>query len=295
MRTSMILASVLALSVGCGTSELGNNDTAAQTDATTGAGPTCSVASASPDCGLAPAALVGDARRRAEQLTSLFENRTLELRYDYIESLGDGRGYTAGRAGFTTGTGDLLDVVERYTNQVGDNPLSPYLPRLRALAAAESASITGLTGFPAAWRAAAADEAQRAVQDAVVNDDYYSPAMNAAACTGAMLPLSKAFLYDTVIQHGDGDDADSMGSILERTRRAVHGTPSSGVDELVWLRALMTERRKDLARACAASTRKEWADSVDRVDAFRALLDAGALNLDGPLSVPLDGGVISVP
>jgi len=291
---TLFVASALALSVGCGTGAVSGDDTGAQTEATTGGGPTCSIASASPDCGLAPAELTGDARRRAEQLTSLFENRTIVLRYDYIEALGDGRGYTAGRAGFTTGTGDFLDVVERYTAQVGDNPLSPYLPRLRVLAAAESGSITGLTGLPAAWAAAAADEAQRAVQDAVVNDDYYVPAMNAAACSGATLPLSMAFLYDTVIQHGDGNDADSMGSILERTRRTMHGTPATGVGELVWLRALMAERRKDLARACAASTRKEWADSVDRVDAFRALFDAGAISLDGPLSVPLDGGVITV-
>src|SRR6185437_9800653 len=52
---------------------------------------------------------------RIEQLTTVFENSTTTFRYDYVEDLGDGRGYTAGRVGFCTGTGDLLDVVERYT------------------------------------------------------------------------------------------------------------------------------------------------------------------------------------
>jgi hypothetical protein len=36
------------------------------------------------------------------QITSTFENSTLELQYDYVENIGDGRGITAGRAGFTS-------------------------------------------------------------------------------------------------------------------------------------------------------------------------------------------------
>ena len=35
--------------------------------------------------------------------------------------------------GFTTATGDFLDVVERYTARVPSNPLAPFLPRLREL------------------------------------------------------------------------------------------------------------------------------------------------------------------
>lgn len=34
------------------------------------------------------------------------------LQYGYIEDIGDGRGYIAGIIGFTTGIGDLPDVVE---------------------------------------------------------------------------------------------------------------------------------------------------------------------------------------
>lgn len=34
------------------------------------------------------------------------------LQYGYIEDIGDGRGYTAGIIGFTTGIGGLPDVVE---------------------------------------------------------------------------------------------------------------------------------------------------------------------------------------
>ena len=34
------------------------------------------------------------------------------LQYGYFEDIGDGRGYTAGIIGFTTGIGGLPDVVE---------------------------------------------------------------------------------------------------------------------------------------------------------------------------------------
>ena len=72
-----------------------------------------------------------DRKRRAAQITSTFENSTTELQYDYAENIGDGRGITAGRAGFTSATSDLLLLVRRYTELKPDNPLAPYLPRWR--------------------------------------------------------------------------------------------------------------------------------------------------------------------
>src|SRR5258706_11825843 len=71
-----------------------------------------------------------DQKRRAEQLTSLFENGTIEIQYGYAEALGDGRGITAGRAGFTTPTGDALEGVQLYTSQRPRNLLAPFLPEL---------------------------------------------------------------------------------------------------------------------------------------------------------------------
>src|SRR5262245_33374802 len=48
--------------------------------------------------------LDADQRRRVDQLISAFENSTTEIQYDYAENIDDGRGVTAGRAGFTTAT-----------------------------------------------------------------------------------------------------------------------------------------------------------------------------------------------
>ena len=50
--------------------------------------------------------LTSDQKRRAEELTSIFENDTIELQYAYTEDLHDGRGITSGRVGFTTRDGD---------------------------------------------------------------------------------------------------------------------------------------------------------------------------------------------
>src|SRR5688500_3627827 len=121
--------------------------------------------------------LTVDAERkhRAAQITSTFENATLELQYDYAENIGDGRGITAGRAGFTSATGDLLLLVRRYTEMKPDNLLAPYIPALEAVEGSDSEA--GLDGFADAWAEAAADPDQRQVQDDLVDELYFTPAM----------------------------------------------------------------------------------------------------------------------
>ncbi|MGE3802961.1 MAG: chitosanase, partial [Candidatus Kapaibacterium sp.] len=109
-------------------------------------------------------------RRVADQIVSLFENDTTAIQYGYAENINDGRGITAGRAGFTTATGDLLLVVERYTNVVPANGLAQYLPRLRELADAESGSTSGLEGLEVAWKKGAEDSIFRLIQDSVVDE-----------------------------------------------------------------------------------------------------------------------------
>lgn len=46
------------------------------------------------------------------KLVSSAENSSLDWKaqYKYIEDIGDGRGYTAGIIGFSSGTGDMLDL-----------------------------------------------------------------------------------------------------------------------------------------------------------------------------------------
>jgi hypothetical protein len=240
--------------------------------------------------------LSADQKLRAEELTSLFENDTIDLQYAYVEALNDGRGYTAGRAGFCTGTGDLLDVVERYTAEVPGNPLAPFLPRLLQLAQAHSGSTSGLGGFVQAWQTAANDPAFRAVQDQVVDETYYQPAVDNWVDLGMHSPLGLAALYDAIIQHGDGDDPDGLPALIARTTQQMGGTPATGVDEHQWVVALLQVRRADLAHSFDPATRAAWAESVGRVDVFSQIVASGNWNLAGPIEVQSDVyGDVTIP
>jgi chitosanase len=231
--------------------------------------------------------LTPEQKRRAEQFTSIFENDTIVLQYDYAEDIGDGRGFTCGRAGFTTATGDALLVVERYTHTqtVPTNGLAKYLPELQRLAKAEDGNTRTIQGFDTDWKTAAQDPVFRTVQDVIVDEVYYQPSAQHADAVGLKTALARAVLYDTIIQHGDGNDADGLPALLQRTQTQVHGTPKTGIDEKTWLQAFIKIRRIDLLHPANLDTQEEWAQSVDRCDAFSAIATAGNYDLHGPIHI----------
>ena len=97
------------------------------------------------------------------------------------------------------------------------------------LRAADKDDITGLEKLPAARASAANDPRFRTIQDALVDGLYYWPAMKQADRFGIRTALGKAMLYDAIVQHGGGDDADSLAALLERTQTHANGTPSPRV------------------------------------------------------------------
>ncbi|MFL6976454.1 chitosanase [Bacillus inaquosorum] len=231
------------------------------------------------------AGLNKDQKRRAEQLTSIFENGTTEIQYGYVEPLDDGRGYTCGRAGFTTATGDALEVVEVYTKAVPNNKLKKYLPELRRLAKEESDDISNLKGFASAWESLGNDKDFRAAQDAVNDSLYYQPAMKRSDHAGLKTALARAVMYDTVIQHGDGDDPDSFYALIKRTNKKAGGSPKDGIDEKKWLNKFLDVRYDDLMNPADPDTRDEWRESVARVDVLRSIAKENNYNLNGPIHV----------
>jgi chitosanase len=239
---------------------------------------------------LAPAAIAAGLthaqRIRADKLVSQFENSTSKIQYCYIGALDDGRGYTAGRAGFTSATGDLLEVAQIYTHQVPGNPLADLLPRLRELAANGDGSLDGLEKLPQAWRDTCEDPRQRKAQDRVVDREYYNPAVTHCRALGLHRPLSLAAIYDAEIQHGDGEDPDGVPAMLKRAAGRVHGTPrTKGVSERRFLLAFIHVRRATLAHAHDPSTRAAWAQVVERADVWRQLVETGQWQLASPVRV----------
>lgn len=227
-----------------------------------------------------------------DKVVSTFENSTTVIQYASIVNINDGRGYTAGRAGFTSGTGDMLEVVKDYIARVPGNGLVKYLAALQQVNG--SASVVGLDGLVAAWKTAANDGQFIAAQDSVNDRLYRVPARQLAARVGAVLPLSKLALYEAGIQHGYGTDFDSIDKIAERAQRAAGGTPATGVDEKKWLQALLTARRADLLNPANKATAAAWAASVSRVDAIQSLYNAGNFNLDRAITITVYGDTFSI-
>src|SRR3954447_4236354 len=224
--------------------------------------------------------LTVDAERkhRAAQITSTFENSTLELQYDYVENIGDGRGITAGRAGFTSATGDLLLLIRRYTEAQPDNVLTPYIPALELVG--DTDSEKGLDGFAEAWTDAAKDPDFQSLQDQLVDELYFVPAMTMAADLDIRTPLGQMVLWDTMIQHGVGG-ANGTWAIIEETERNVGPV---GRNESAWLDAFLDTRLRHLFRMYRGATETRDVSPHSRVDALRSLLQGGNLALEPPLT-----------
>ncbi|MEU0333972.1 chitosanase [Streptomyces sp. NPDC006193] len=230
--------------------------------------------------GAAPSAAPGldDPAKKeiAMQLVSSAENSSLDWKaqYAYIEDIGDGRGYTAGIIGFCSGTGDMLDLVQLYTDRKPGNVLAAYLPALRRVDGTDSHE--GLDpDFPAAWRRAAQDSAFQQAQNDERDRVYFNPAVARGKADG-LRALGQFAYYDALVMHGDGDDPTSFRSIRERALRSAQ-PPARGGDETTYLDAFLDAR-------VWAMKQEEAHSDTSRVDtAQRVFLRQGNLDLNPPL------------
>jgi chitosanase len=194
----------------------------------------------------------------------------------------------AGTGDFTTAGGGILEVVAEYGAQAPDNPITTrYLPILRTLANDVSPSVTDLAGFPEAWQDASSVPAFRQAQDLVMQRRYYDPALAEAERLGITRPLDVAILYDSLIQHGTGDDPDGFGAIVARVNERV-GRPASA-DRHAWLSKFLDVRASVLAHPSDTQHVVAWPQTVERTNVLTALLNAGADDLIAPLTVTAYG------
>ena len=209
----------------------------------------------------------------ALELVASAENSTLNWRreFGYLEDLHDGRGYTGGIIGFCSGTSDMLALVTEYTRRKPQNVLAGYLPALRTVDGSDSHA--GLDpGFPAAWKAAAADPVFQKAQEDERDQMYFDPAVRLAKQDG-LRGLGQFAYYDAAVMHGV---SGLRGIRAAAMRRAA--LPAQGGDEIVYLNAFLD------ARVAAMRTEEAHSDTT-RVDtAQRPLLKASNLDLVGPLT-----------
>ncbi len=216
----------------------------------------------------------------AMQLVSSAENSSLnwKAQYSYIEDIGDGRGYTGGIIGFTSGTSDMLELVEAYNQTKPNNVLSKYLPALRKVNG--SASHAGLDpNFVPDWKTAAKDTVFQQSQDTLRDNQYFNPSVALAKQDG-LRTLGQFIYYDAIVMHGPGTDSQRsslQGIRAEALRRAT--PPSKGGNETTYLNAFL-----DVRRALMLSE-ADHGGNVDRVDTEqRVFLKNGNLDLNTPLN-----------
>ena len=213
----------------------------------------------------------------AMQLVSSAENSSLDWRaqFGYIEDIGDDRGYTGGIIGFCSGTSDMLELVEYYTQVKPSNGLASFLPALRAVNGTDSHAGLG-SAFTRAWKAAAADTVFQAAQEHERDRVYFTPAVTQAKADG-LRALGQFAYYDAIVMHGPGEDPVSFGGI-RKTAMAKARTPAQGGNETAYLNAFLDARK-------AAMLTEEAHSDTTRVDTEqRVFLQAGNLDLNPPLT-----------
>ncbi|WP_329499749.1 chitosanase [Kitasatospora herbaricolor] len=239
-----------------------------------------SVSHAAATATVVSAAAVGldDAHKKdiAMQLVSSAENSSLDWKaqYKYIEDIGDGRGYTAGIIGFCSGTGDMLDLVQHYTDLKPGNVLAKYLPALRKVNGTESHTGLG-TAFQKDWATAAKDTVFQTAQNDERDRVYFTPAVSQAKADG-LRALGQFAYYDAIVMHGPGTDAVSFGGIRKAAMKKAK-TPAQGGDEATYLNAFLDARK-------AAMKTEEAHSDTSRVDTEqRVFLNAKNFDLNPPL------------
>lgn len=230
----------------------------------------------------------GTLRKEVFALVSSAENSTINYskQYSYIEDIGDGRGYTAGIIGFTTGTGDLLDVVKRYTELKPKNKLKKYIPALKKVNGTDSHRGLG-KDFEKAWRSAAKTKEMIQAQNDILNEQYMYPAINYAKKDG-LSPLGQYIYYDALVVHGSGDvyDEDSFEAIRKNALEEAD-SPAEGGSEEEYLDAFLDAR-------VPVMQMKEAHSDLSRINTQRKFLDEKNFNLKLPLKWTMYGDKYSL-
>ena len=224
----------------------------------------------------------GILRKEVFALVSSAENSSVDYskQYAYIEDIGDGRGYTAGVIGFTSGTGDLLQVVKEYIKlKPQNNLLEKYLSALEAAVGTDSHEGLG-DAFLADWQIASEDAEMIQAQNTILDDWYLNPSI-AFANEDGLSVLGQYIYYDAMVVHGPGDDEDSFNGI-RMNAKASADTPAMGGNEKTYLQAFLDAR--------SVIMKKEEAHSdLSRLNTQQAFLEAGNMTLELPLTWTMYG------
>ncbi|WP_125762420.1 chitosanase [Companilactobacillus hulinensis] len=192
----------------------------------------------------------GTLRKTIFALVSSAENSSLnyQKQYKYIEDIHDGRGYTAGIIGFTSKTGDLLDVVEKYQTLEPNNKLSKFISALKKVEGTSSHKGLG-NKFVKTWKSSAKDKKFIQAQNEILDKMYMNPSIKLSQRDG-LSSLGQYIYYDALVVHGPGNDKDSFGGIRNKTIKHVK-TPAQGGSQKKYLLAFLKYRTRVMKKETA--------------------------------------------
>jgi hypothetical protein len=173
-------------------------------------------------------------KQKVDMLVSMGENDNTIINYGYAKNIGDGRGYTIGKVGFCSGTGDFIIVAACYNMLKPSNVLQKYWNALvyynnlyvsSGNNQGDTAKIDAVGNFVTDVAAAAAEappsgqqeNAFQICQDSLADADYLSAAAQHMSDRGLQSPLTAGFLYDTELNFGDEDDLSDGGTVGTKT------------------------------------------------------------------------------
>ncbi|KAJ2803265.1 hypothetical protein H4R20_002965, partial [Coemansia guatemalensis] len=246
----------------------------------------------------------------ALRITNVYENGDTEFHYDYCEDLKDGRGITTGISGYCTGTGDAWEVIQEYHKLTGGNDdFTPMDKTLKKYSDSESDSTVGLENYCDVWtKLGKSDTKFQQAQDIVRNKLYYLPSQKYADDLGLRLDISRAQMYDTGIQHGTGEDADSLGALInDANAEFTQDSPGDSkstlsingnqVDEIVWLNMFIKVREDDLKNPKEEDNQGGgyWAQTTYRTKSYTYAIEQGEFMFKNSVKIlDNDGNPITV-
>ncbi len=199
-------------------------------------------------------------KKRILAIHRVFENARTKLKYDS----GKGPGFKDNFLGIASG--DLVEVLHVYQEQQSGSSLRDS-EILEKFAQNKDADTSTLRGLVDGWNDSMKDHKLRQVRHALFENFYWDPCLEYCEKLGLQLPISQAVLYDTIIQHGDSNDPDSLGAILSSIDTCAEE------DEAAWLSEFLYHRQNILEHAFNQDVREVWKESAVWVDALRQLLE----------------------
>lgn len=230
-------------------------------------------------------------KRTIQQLSSIFENATLDLQYTFVSNIGDQRGWTFGFAGFTSGTYSGTFFLEEYRRQRPNNALNQFLPTFRRIdkgyhdSEGRNPDTTELENFPNVFQTLGNDPKFRKAQHILVDRLAWRPAIQLAKRLGTRRNITLGQLYDANVNHGE----DGINKLIRRTNRRAGGSPSQGVNEIAWLKIFLQTRMRTL------QADPVWNLATDRIRVYQSLLRDGNIHLKTPMEIDCYNNHFSIP